>query len=190
MDGVERVLSWLGWNEVDWDLLLLDNSPPLEIFLRGTVMYLVLFGLLRAVLKRETGGIAVTDLLVVVLLADASQNAMAGEYTSIPDGVLLVATIIFWSHALNWLGYRFPRIQRLVHPKPLVLIEDGQPIHRNLKKELLTPDELMSLLRLQGVEEIREVRRAYMEGDGRVSVVTRRDDGVPRQPSQEAGMRS
>lgn len=158
---------------VDWGRLFIPELSPLEIFVRGTVMYLALFVLLRLVLKREAGAVGITDLLVVVLLADAAQNAMAAEYTSLPDGVLLVATIVFWAHALNWLGFRVPLIQRLVHPRALPLVKDGRMLRRNMRHELITADELVSQLRLQGVEEVSRVKAAYMEGDGRISVVER-----------------
>jgi len=149
----------------------------LEIVLRGTCVYLALFVLLRVVLKRETGGMSVTDLLVVVLIADAAQNAMAGDYTSVPDGLLLVATIIFWSYALNWLGHRFPRIERFIHPPPLPLIENGRMLHAKMREELITEDELKSQLRLQGVQDPGQVKGAYMEGDGRISVITHEQTG-------------
>jgi uncharacterized membrane protein YcaP (DUF421 family) len=156
---------------IDWEHIFVPSTPLLEIFLRGSVMYLGLFALLRLVLKRESGAIGITDLLVVVLLADAAQNGLADDYRSIPDGLLLVATIVFWSWALDWLGFRFPVFQRLVHPKPLLLIRDGRLLRRNLEKELITEGELMSQLRLQGVENLGEVSAAYMEGDGRISVI-------------------
>ncbi|MDP9367069.1 MAG: DUF421 domain-containing protein [Chloroflexota bacterium] len=159
--------------DVDWEKTFVPHTPLLEIFLRGTVVYLVLFGLLRAVLRRESGAVGITDLLVVVLLADAAQNAMADDYTSIPDGVLLVATIVFWSHALNWLGFRYPLIQRLVHPPPLKLIEDGRLLRRNMRRELVTEDEILSQVRLQGINDLSQVEEAFMEGDGRISVVAR-----------------
>jgi uncharacterized membrane protein YcaP (DUF421 family) len=136
-------------------------------------MYLSLFFLLRLVLKREAGQMGLTDVLVIVLIADAAQNAMADDYSSIPDGILLVATIIFWSYALNWLGYHFPSIQRFVHPPALPLIRDGRLLRQNMAKELITEDELKSQLRLQGVEDPAEVKVAYMEGDGRISVIKR-----------------
>ncbi len=158
---------------VDWAKTLLPDTPLLEIFLRGTLVYLALFFLLRVVLKRESGGVSITDLLVIVLIADAAQNAMADDYTSIPDGLLLVATIVFWSYALNWLGYHFPRIQRFVHPPALPLIRDGRLIRQNMAKELITEEELKSQLRLQGIEDPAEVKVAYIEGDGRVSVIAR-----------------
>jgi len=157
--------------EVDWARLFLPSTPLLEIFLRGTLTYLSLFVLLRIILKREAGGMGISDVLVVVLLADAAQNALADDYTSIPDGILLVVTIILWSYALNWLGYRFPVMQRLVHPPPLPLIKDGVLNYRNMRKELITEDELKSVLRSQGVDSLETVKEAHMEGDGTISVV-------------------
>ncbi len=166
---------------VDWAKTLFPDTPLLEIFLRGSILYLALFLLLRVVLKREGGALGVTDLLVVVLIADAAQNAMGDDYTSIPDGVLLVATIIFWSHVLNWLGYRFSCLQRFVRPGPLPLIRHGRLLHRNMRQELVTEGELRSQLRLRGVGDPAGVKVAYMEGDGRISVVGRngRGNGAP-----------
>jgi uncharacterized membrane protein YcaP (DUF421 family) len=157
---------------VDWQGVFLPNTPLLEIFLRGTIVYLALFLMLRVVLKREAGTVGITDLLVVVLLADAAQNAMADDYKSISDGLVLVATIVFWAYALNWLGYRFPAIQRMVHPPPLLLVENGQMLPRNMRKEFITGDELLSMLRQQGIEDVGHVKRAYMEGDGKISVIS------------------
>ncbi len=158
---------------VDWGKVLLPDTPLLEIFVRGSVLYLAIFFLLRVVLKRESGGMGITDLLVIVLIADAAQNAMADDYSSIPDGILLVATIVFWSYALNWLGHRFPRIERFIHPEPLPLIKDGRMLPERMREELVTEEELKSQLRLQGVEDPAEVKAAYMEGDGRISVIER-----------------
>jgi uncharacterized membrane protein YcaP (DUF421 family) len=157
---------------VDWARLLLPSTPLLEIFLRGSLVYLALFLMLRFVLKRESGTVGITDLLVVVLLADAAQNALADDYHAVPDGLLLVATIVFWAYTLNWLGYRFPGIGRLVHPPPLLLVENGELIKRNMRKEFITEDELYSMLRQQGVDDPRQVKQAHMEGDGKISVIT------------------
>ncbi len=157
--------------EVDWGQVFAFETPWLEIILRGTAVYLGLFLLLRFVLKRQAGTVGITDLLVIVLIADAAQNAMADDYQSIPDGLLLVAVIIFWSHMLDWLGYRIPVLNRLVHPPPLPLIRDGRLLRQNMRRELISEEELLSQLREQGVLDIKEVKMACMEGDGRVSVV-------------------
>jgi uncharacterized membrane protein YcaP (DUF421 family) len=157
---------------VNWERMFGMDTPLLEIFLRGTIMYLGLFIMLRVIRRRESTELGVTDLLVVVLLADAAQNAMAGEYSSITDGLLLVATIVGWSFVLDWLAYHFPLVERLVHSPPLLLVKDGQIMRRNLRKEFLTEDELQSQLRKQGVDDVGQVKRSYMEPDGRISVIT------------------
>ena len=74
-----------------------------EIILRGTLVYLFLFCFLRF-LRRETGVIGISDLLVVVLIADAAQNTMSSDYKSVTDGAILVATIIGWDYVLDWQG--------------------------------------------------------------------------------------
>jgi len=158
---------------MDWARTFLPGTPLLETFLRGSLVYLTLFTLLRIMLKRQQAGmVGVTDLLLLVLLADAAQNAMADDYTSIPDGLLLVATIICWSYGLDWLGYRFPRVQRLLHPPPLLLVKEGRLLRQNMHQELVTKEELLTQLREQGVEDLAQVKAAYMEGDGRISVIT------------------
>jgi len=120
-----------------------------------------------------TGTLSIGDLLIIVLVADASQNAMSAGYTSLTDGLILVATIIFWTYALDWLAYHYPRFESLLHPSPVPLIRDGEMVARNMRRELITVDELMSHLREQGVKDLKEVTMASMEGDGRISVVTR-----------------
>lgn len=168
---------------VDWRSVLVPNTPLLEIFIRGTLVYLALFTLLRVVLKRQRGGVGVSDLLVIVLIADAAQNAMAGNYTSIPDGVLLVAVIIGWAFALDWLGYHFPKIQRFVNPPSLLLYKDGELKHENLRKENITEDELYSELRTVGVHSLDEVDEVYLEGDGHVTAL-RKDHTQPVKPRE------
>ncbi|MES4786098.1 MAG: DUF421 domain-containing protein, partial [Nitrospiraceae bacterium] len=96
---------------IDWSRIFIPDTPLFEIILRGTLVYLSIFFLLRVLLKRQAGTVGIADLLVVVLIADAAQNAMANDYHSVTDGLLLVATIVFWSYALDWIGFRFPAIQ-------------------------------------------------------------------------------
>lgn len=156
---------------LDLAALIGPDLNPIETVLRGSAMYFVIFVLLRVVLRGRTGATTTSDLLVLVLVADAAQNAMAAEYTSLANGALLVATIIGWSFALDWLGYRVPSVQRLVHPERKPLVVNGRLIRPTLARELMTEEELMSQLRLQGVERLEEVRGAYLEGNGEISVI-------------------
>jgi len=159
-------------HEIDWTSIFIPTLSLIEIVIRGTIIYLVLFFFLR-LLRRDTGSIGIADLLVVVLIADAAQNALGSKYESITEGIVLVGTIFFWNYALDWLAYKFPAFQRLVRPKPLLLIENGVLMRRNLQKEMITKEELMSQLREQGIEEITEVKECYLEGDGKISIVAK-----------------
>jgi uncharacterized membrane protein YcaP (DUF421 family) len=161
---------------IDWQEIFIPSNSIPEIILRGTFTYIMLFLILRFLLKRQTGVIGVADLLVIVLIADATQNAMASEYKSVTEGAVLVLTIVFWNFAIDWLGYRFPAFQRLTRPPPLPLIENGRMLRRNMQKEMITTEELDSQLRQQGIEHCSEVKKAFIEGDGSISVI-RKDKG-------------
>jgi uncharacterized membrane protein YcaP (DUF421 family) len=149
--------------EIDWESVFIPSLHIGEIVLRGTIVYLFLFVLLR-ILRRGAGAIGISDLLVVVLIADAAQNAMASEYKSITEGLILVTTIVLWDYFLDWLGYRFPGVRPLLRAAPSLLIKNGRVQRRNLDREMITEEELVEQLREQGVESIEEVNESFMEG--------------------------
>jgi uncharacterized membrane protein YcaP (DUF421 family) len=151
-----------------------------EIILRGSAIYWFLFLLFRFVLRRDVGSLGIADVLLLVIVADASQNAMAGEYKTITEGFILIGTICGWNFLLDWLSYRYRLVARFTEPQTLPLVRHGQFIMKNLRKEMLTPDEVMSKLREQGVAHLRDVRHAYMESDGQISVI--RYDGDSTAP--------
>lgn len=159
--------------DVSWGELFTPEKPFLEIFLRGSATYLGLFAILRVILKREAATLGMTDLLVVVLIADAAQNAMADNYKSITDGLLLVGVIVSWSYVLNVLGQRFPFFQRMIKPPKLLLVQDGKMVKKNMRKEFITEDELMAEIRTSGIHSLEDVACAHMESTGRISVIGR-----------------
>ncbi len=156
--------------KVNWHDVFVPQSSLLEIFIRGTLTYFALFLILRFT-RRGAGAIGINDLLVIVLIADAAQNAMAGDYKSITEGVFLVLTIGVWDYALDWVGHKSPAMQRLLRPSALTLVENGKMNRRNMRQELITVEELMSQLRQQGIEDLKEVKRCCLEGDGEISVI-------------------
>lgn len=156
---------------IDWEKVFMPDTPVLEIVIRGTATYLSLFILLRVILRRESGNLGITDMLVLVLIADASQNAMAGSYNSVADGVILVAVIIGWSYFLDWLGYHWPFFDRLTKPKKLLLVNQGKALKRNMRKELVTDEELMTEVRKAGLTDLEQINEAFMESDGSISII-------------------
>jgi uncharacterized membrane protein YcaP (DUF421 family) len=157
--------------DVNWVQMFTFTVSPIELFIRGTLTYLFLFCLFRFVVHRDIGGLGISDLLVLVIIADASQNAMAGEYTSIIDGFVLMGIIIGWSFLLNYLSFRFDAVRSFVLPRPICLVKNGVKLERNLKKELIADEELTEMLREHEIENISDVKRAYLEADGQVTVI-------------------
>ncbi|MBW4668212.1 MAG: DUF421 domain-containing protein [Cyanomargarita calcarea GSE-NOS-MK-12-04C] len=164
------------WYSINWQEVFVPSMSIVELILRGSLVYLALFFVLRSLPTRQLGALGITDLLVVVLFTEAAQNAMASNYTSITEGAILVGTVIFWSYLLNWFGYKFPRFQRFINPPPLLIVKNGSTIDRHLERELITDDELMSQLRQQGVEYIADVKKAYLEADGSISILKKDEE--------------
>jgi uncharacterized membrane protein YcaP (DUF421 family) len=158
---------------VDWGEIFGISVSPLELIIRGTAMYLFLFLIFRVVVRRRVGAIGMADILILVIIADAAQNAMSGEYKSVTEGAILVGTIIFWDQAIDWLNFRVPALRPWLEPPPMLLIQNGRVLHRNLRHEYVTEDELKSKLREKGVKDYSEVAEAHMESDGNVSVIKR-----------------
>ena len=166
---------------IDWHGMFVPSMNPIELVIRGTLLYFAIFGFLR-LFRRQAGALSMADLLVIVIVADAAQNAMASDYHSITEGLVLVATIFGWNWAVDFLTFRFPRLARILSPKPLLLIKDGHVQRRNLRSELITREELVELIREHGIEDFTDVKAAYLESDGHVSVIPRHKAAITKPP--------
>lgn len=168
------------------------HMPVWEIVLRGSAIYWFLLLLFRFILRRDAGSLSIADLMFVVLIADASSNAMQGDYRTIAEGFVLLATLAAWNYMLDWASYRVAAIKRFMEPPPEPLIRDGRMVWKALKRNLITEDELRAKLREKGIESFDAIRLAYLESDGQVSVIERsqpggerrrpRDESRPRRP--------
>lgn len=161
--------------EVDWTRLFIPSGSLLEIVVRGVCVYFGLFVLFRIILKRQSGDMAASDMLLVVLIADAVQNGMAGEYQSITEALTIALTLILCNYFVNWLEARSKFFERIIAAPPTCIIKNGNLIRKNMRRELLTDAELMSQLREHGVAEVREVKAAFIEENGKVSVIQFKD---------------
>lgn len=166
----------------NWAEAFAFSMSPLELFVRGTAVYWFLLAVFRTFLQRDVGAVGMADLLVLVLIADAAQNAMGGGYESVGDGMVLVSTILGWNVLFDYLAYRFPRVRRVLQPRALPLVADGRIIYRNLRREFISEDELNAKLREHGVANLSEVRAATMESDGSISVIRRHPERDEEHP--------
>ena len=158
------------------------HVSAVELMLRGSIMFWFLFLAFRFVLRRDGGGLGIADVLFIVIVADAAQNAMAGASNTVAEGMVLVGTLIGWNYLLDWASFRWAVVRRFTASRPLLLIDEGRLVAKNLRKEFLTRDDVEAQLRQNGVENVADVRKAFMESDGKFSVLTY--DGEPHRDKQ------
>ncbi len=163
--------------------LLRLSVDPLDLIIRGTAVYWFLFALFRFVLRREAGSIAIADIMLLVLVADASQNAMSGGYQTLADGAVLVLTLVGWNYLIDWASFHSAAVRRIVEPPALLLVKNGCLVRANLRREMVTLEELHAALREHGIESVGDVKAARMESDGRITVTRRGAAPTPAAPA-------
>ena len=149
----------------------------LNIALRTGIVYLALLLGLRLTGKRQVGQMTPFDFLLLLLLANAVQNAMTGPDTSLAGGLVAAATLFTANIVVAWIARRNRGLEKLVEGSPALLIRRGQIITQNLQREGITRDDLLRALREHGVSTVEDVRSAILEVDGTVSVL--REDEAP-----------
>jgi uncharacterized membrane protein YcaP (DUF421 family) len=159
---------------INWHSVFVPGIGLAEVVVRGSIMYLCMFAILRFVGRRQAGHFGPADLLVIVMIADAAQNGLGKDYSSVTEGVILVLTIVSWEYFLDWVSFRFPVLRPVLKAPSLKLIQDGHLEKKNLRREMLTEEELKSQLRELEVEDYNEVRLCTLEGDGRLSVLKKK----------------
>lgn len=149
------------------------EASLVTLMVKGTVIYLGILFLFRILPRRTGGEMAMMDLIFVLLIAEAATHSLGG-YESITEGFVVILTLMGWNYLINFLSYHSDFIEKMVSAPALPIIKNGKLLHRNMRREYLTKEELMDHLRLEGIEEIGEVKSAYVEGDGKISVVRKK----------------
>ena len=142
-----------------------------EFVLRGIIIYVFLIVLLRLTGKRQVGQLAPFDLVLLLVLSNAVQNAMNGGDNSVIGGMISAVTLVGVNWIVGVLTYRSKKLEALVEGRPDVLIRDGKLFQKTLEKAKLTRHELMSALREAGCANVEDVRAALLENDGSISVI-------------------
>lgn len=148
--------------------------PWWEFILRAVVVYVVVLGMMRLSGKRALGQITAFDVLLIVLLGNAVQNALLGQDTSLGGGLLLAATLILLNYAVGWLATRSQRIETLIEGEPVLIARDGQLLDSVLKRELVTQADFAAALRQQGCLGIEEVALGVLEINGHITIVAKK----------------
>lgn len=148
--------------------------PWHEFIFRGILVYLFLIIVLRLTGKRQIGQLAPVDLILLLVLSNAVQNAMNGGDNSITGGVISALTLVGLHYLVAYLSFKFNWIERLIEGSPAVIITDGVIDQRVMDKQFLTQKEIDAALRANGIEEVSEVHHAVLENNGQISVTLKK----------------
>jgi uncharacterized membrane protein YcaP (DUF421 family) len=154
-----------------------------EIVVHAALIYLGLCVLLRVIPKRQAGKTAVSDLLFVVIIGEIAGDAVSREAKSLTDFMLVLLTVMLLSYAVDWLAFRSRWLARLLQDKPTCLVRDGRILRANLRREMMSVEDLVTQLRLHDIEDPATVREAYLEADGEISVVRKESGDAPGRPA-------
>jgi uncharacterized membrane protein YcaP (DUF421 family) len=94
--------------------------------------------------------------------------------------MVLIATLVFWSYLLDFLSFRLPAVRRFTSAQRVCLVRDGKMIRRNMRREFITDEELAAKIRQEGVDDIAQVKRMYLEGDGEISLIKQETSELPQ----------
>lgn len=143
----------------------------MDIVLRATFAYLFVFLLTRIVGRRELSTLQPFDLILLVMLGDLVQQGVTQNDFSITGLVLAAGTVGVLTVLLSWLSFRFTRLRPVLDGVPVILLERGKPVERNLRRQRLTLEELAAEARVQSISSLDEVQWAVLETSGQISFV-------------------
>ncbi len=156
--------------KTDFSKLFYIEVPVLELVLRGALLYIGILLLLRLLPRRTGGEMAIMDLIFVLLVAEAATHSLGG-YHSVAEGFVVIGTLVACNYGVNVLSYYVPAVERLLAAPAIQIIKNGNLLRRNMRREYLTEEELHDHLRLKGIEDVADVKAAFIESDGKISVV-------------------
>ncbi len=145
----------------------------MDIVLRASAIFLLLFVLLRLFGKRQMGQMTPFEFVALVVVGDFIQQAITHNDFSVTAAVLAVATFGFWSLVLGWISYRSNMMRRLLEGQPRILIQDGKLLDRVLEQDKITEAEVLSEMRLAGIAQLSEVEWGILEPSGKISFLKR-----------------
>jgi len=145
----------------------------MDLVLRATVVFAFVLLLTRVIGKRELGSLEPFDLVLLIVLGDALQQGLTQDDYSLTGAILVVGTIAVLQVFVSWLSYRFPRARPILQGEPVIVLEDGKPIERNLRRERLTIEEIAEEARRQQIAHLADVKFAILETSGTISFITK-----------------
>lgn len=150
----------------------------MDIALRAIVVFGLLLVVTRAVGRRELGSMEPFDLILLVVIGDLIQQGVTQSDYSLTGTLIVLAVIATLTVLTSYVSFRFPRLRGTLEGEPIVLVEHGRVIERNLRRERMTHDELAAEARLAQIADLDRVRLAVLETNGQISFITEEPKGM------------
>ena len=147
----------------------------MDIVLRAAFIFAFLYVLMRVIGRRELSSLEPSDLILLIVLGDLVQQGLTQDDYSITGAVLAIGTIALLQLGVSFANFRFPALRPVLNGEPIVVVQDGKPIEKNLARERVTLDDLASAMRQQSIATLDEVQWAVMETSGAISFIKKSD---------------
>jgi uncharacterized membrane protein YcaP (DUF421 family) len=145
-----------------------------DLVLRTVAVFFFLLILMRAIGRRELASLQPFDLMLLIVLGDAVQQGLTQDDYSVTGALLVIGTFAVLQVCTSWVSFRFPRVRPILEGEPIIVVQDGKPIERNLKRERLTLEELAEAARSESIARLEDVQWAVLETNGQISFIPRR----------------
>jgi uncharacterized membrane protein YcaP (DUF421 family) len=143
----------------------------MDIVVRAIFLFVFVFALTRIIGRRELSSLEPFDLILLIVLGDAIQQGLTQDDYSVTGAVLVIGTLALLQAFASYLSFRFARLRPIMEGEPVIVIEDGEPIMKNLRRERLIVDEIAAEARKQQIESLSEVKWAVLETSGQISFI-------------------
>jgi uncharacterized membrane protein YcaP (DUF421 family) len=143
----------------------------MDVVVRAFVAFLFVLVLTRLIGRRELSSLQPFDLILLIVIGDLIQQGVTQNDMSVTGLVLAIGMFGVLTLAASYLVFRFPRMRPVLEPEPLILVEDGNVVEKNLQKERMTPEELAAEARLQQIDSLSKVKWAVLESSGQISFI-------------------
>jgi uncharacterized membrane protein YcaP (DUF421 family) len=143
----------------------------MDLALRSIAIFWFIFLLTRVIGRRELSSLEPFDLILLIVLGDSVQQGLTQDDYSVTGAFIVIGTIAVLQVLVSYVSFRVPALRPVLDGNPIVVVEDGKPIERNLNRERLTVEELMEEARLQQIGSLDEIQWAVLETSGNLSFI-------------------
>jgi uncharacterized membrane protein YcaP (DUF421 family) len=149
----------------------------MDLVLRAIFLFGFVYALTRLIGRRELSSLEPFDLILLIVLGDAIQQGLTQDDYSVTGAVLVIGTLALLQVFTSVLSFKFPRLRPILEGEPVIIVEDGQPIERNLRRERLTVEEIAAQARTHQIESLYDIKWAVLETSGQISFIKKGEGG-------------